>query len=512
VTADIEAVTAQPDHPLMVAVRSGQTVVIDDIDDQSWLPPGRLHALGIEALVIAPLIVGGTTTGALAAMRGSNSGAFTGDEVQLFEGIARQVALMLGAADVHRAEQVEAEISAALMRVGRELISTLNNPDLLDRLCEVTTRVLQCDWSQTVLLDPQQRIYRVAASFGGSPADSSQLRALRVPESVGDSIVARLRNDDITTFDPRRDRAVAAVNAEFNVTASLYMALRRGSDIIGILTASYRNGEKGFTTAQERIARGIAQLASLAMEDARLVEELAHANRLKSEFVATMSHELRTPLNIILGYHSLLLDGTFGEMQHEQHDAIARADRNARGLLELISATLDMSRLESGQLPLDLREFSLVELLEELEVETRELQRKADVRFDWNAGPSLPSLHSDRAKIKVVIKNLVGNAVKFTDAGTIAVRAEPASAGVEIRVQDTGCGIAHEDLPVIFEPFRQAAGGQRGGVGLGLFIVRRLLSELGGSVDVDSAPGRGSTFRVWVPLRSIAGARLGDDA
>jgi PAS domain S-box-containing protein len=509
--ADIEAITAQADHPLMQAVRSGQTVVFDDIADQSWLPPNRWHALGIEALVIVPLIVGGTTTGALAAMRGANLGAFTGDEVQLFEGIARQVALMLGAADVHRAEQVEAEISAALMRVGRELISALNNPDLLNRLCEVTARVLQCDWSQTVLLDPQQHIYRVAANFGGSPADSSQLRALRVPESVGDSIVARLRNDDITRFDARRDLAVAAVNAEFNVTASVYMALRRGSDIIGILIASYRNGENTFTPAQERIARGIAQLASLAMEDARLVEELEHANRLKSEFVATMSHELRTPLNIILGYHSLLLDGTFGEMRHDQHDAIARADRNARGLLELISATLDMSRLESGRLPLDLREFSLLELLEELEVEARELQRKPEVRFDWNTAPSLPPLHSDRAKIKMVIKNLVGNAVKFTDAGIIAVRAQPASAGVEVRVQDTGCGIAPEDLPVIFEPFRQAAGSQRGGVGLGLFIVRRLLSELGGSVDVDSVPGRGSTFHVWIPLRAVAARPLGDD-
>jgi PAS domain S-box-containing protein len=504
--ADIEAITAQADHPLMQAVRSGQTVVFDDIADQSWLPPNRWHALGIEALVIVPLIVGGTTTGALAAMRGANLGAFTGDEVQLFEGIARQVALMLGAADVHRAEQVEAEISAALMRVGRELISALNNPDLLNRLCEVTARVLQCDWSQTVLLDPQQHIYRVAANFGGSPADSSQLRALRVPESVGDSIVARLRNDDITRFDARRDLAVAAVNAEFNVTASVYMALRRGSDIIGILTASYRNGENTFTPAQEIVSETLnrQQLACWRWR----TRAWSRSSSTPTASSPSSSRRCRTSCarrsTSSSATTACWLDGTFGEMRHDQHDAIARADRNARGLLELISATLDMSRLESGCLPLDLREFSLVELLEELEVEARELQRKPEVRFDWDTAPSLPPLHSDRAKIKMVIKTLVGNAVKFTDAGIIAVRAQPASAGVEVRVQDTGCGIAPEDLPVIFEPFRQAAGSQRGGVGLGLFIVRRLLSELGGSVDVDSAPGRGSTFHVWIPLRAVA--------
>jgi PAS domain S-box-containing protein len=500
--ADIEALTLQPDHPLLEAVRAGQTVVIDDIDQQSWLPPTRLRVLGIGAVIIAPLIVGGAVTGALGAIRGPDANAFAGNEVQLFEGIARQVALMLGAADVHRAEHEEAAISTALMRVGRELISALSSPDLLDRLCEVTARVLECERSRTVLFDAHQRVYRIAGSFGDSPEDAALAQAVRLPESVGASVVARLRGDDVTQIDPERDALIAALSAQQGNSALMFMALRRRDEIIGIHTAAHRDGTTLFTPSQERIARGIAQLASLALEDARLVDELERANRLKSEFVATMSHELRTPLNIILGYHSLLLDGTFGDLAPEQHDSIERADRNARALLELITATLDMSRLESGQLPFDLREFHLAELLCEIDAETRDLQRKPAVRFAWEPVPVLPPLHSDPSKIKVVVKNLVGNAVKFTDAGTITVRAGRAGDGVEICVSDTGRGIAPDLLPVIFEPFRQATADHRGGVGLGLYIVRRLLGELGGSVAVDSEPGRGSTFRVWVPLRS----------
>jgi signal transduction histidine kinase len=170
-----------------------------------------------------------------------------------------------------------------------------------------------------------------------------------------------------------------------------------------------------------------------------------------------------------------------------------------------------MSRLESGRLPFDLRDFHLADLLCEIDAETRDLQRKPAVCFAWEPVPVLPPLYSDPSKIKVVLKNLVGNAVKFTDAGTITVRAGRAGDGVEICVSDTGRGIAADLLPVIFEPFRQATPDHRGGVGLGLYIVRRLLGELGGSVAVDSAPGRGSTFRVWVPLRSTVTPRIQAD-
>jgi len=389
----------------------------------------------------------------------------------------------------------------ALLEVGRALITALNSPDLLGRLCAVTARALGCDRSHTLLLDEQEPVLRIAASHGDAPEALEISRTMRLPAALGESILARLRDDDVTQADAVRDPLVAAINAQYGVSASMYLALRRGDAIIGVQTAQYRAGPPHFSAAQERIGRGIAQLASLALEDARLLEQLEHANRLKSEFVATMSHELRTPLNIILGYHGLLLDGTFGALTGDQHDAVLRAERNARSLLELISTTLDLSRLESGRVPLDLRELAVADLFSDLEAELRDLPLRPGVRVDWHPVPPLPVLVTDAAKLKVVLKNLLGNAAKFTHAGTIDVRAAARRDGIEIAVVDSGVGIAAEHVPVIFDAFRQADGAAHGGVGLGLYIVRRLLDELDGTVEVESAPARGSTFRVWVPVR-----------
>ena len=150
VVAAVESIGVDSRHPLFEAVRGGRTVVIDNVDQQPWLPPARLRALDVGALIITPLTVGAASTGALLALRAPHAGAFTRNEVQLFEGIARQVALMLNAASLHRAEREEAAISTALVRVGRELISASHSPDLLDRLCEIPARVRDCERSSCV--------------------------------------------------------------------------------------------------------------------------------------------------------------------------------------------------------------------------------------------------------------------------------------------------------------------------------------------------------------------------
>jgi len=240
------------------------------------------------------------------------------------------------------------------------------------------------------------------------------------------------------------------------------------------------------------------------------VDQLGRASRLKSDFLATMSHELRTPLNVIIGYNDLLIEGAFGELAPETVDPLRRMGQSARELLELITTTLDLSRLEAGRLPVEPREFALAELLQEIDRETRELQAKPGVRFHWNIGSESTRLHTDPVKLKVVLKNLVANAAKFTERGSVTVEARPQDGGVEIAVADTGIGIAPDAQAVIFEPFRQADSSRTrryGGVGLGLYIVRRLLEMLGGQVSVDSATGRGSTFRVWLPHNGGAGAR-----
>jgi signal transduction histidine kinase len=223
------------------------------------------------------------------------------------------------------------------------------------------------------------------------------------------------------------------------------------------------------------------------------------ADRTKSEFLATMSHELRTPVHVILGYTDLLLEEEFGSLGVAQVDTIRRIERNARVLFELLSMVLDLNRLEIGRLPVDSKTVGVAELLTEVQAETQWMREQSGLAFIWEVKQPLPVVHTDPGKLKVVLKNLLSNAIKYTRQGTVTITAQEQRAGVEISVTDTGIGIPAAQREAIFEAFRQLDPVGAHGVGLGLYIVRRLLALLHGTITVSSEVGQGSTFRVWVP-------------
>jgi signal transduction histidine kinase len=262
-----------------------------------------------------------------------------------------------------------------------------------------------------------------------------------------------------------------------------------------------QRADKGFAWAKELEEK----VAERTDELRRLYDEAQAANRLKSEFIATMSHELRTPLNTIVGYTDLLLDGEYGSLSADQLRTLRIIARHQLELGELINATLDLSRLEAGKVALEFSDVDLTDLLQLLESDARSWWANPDVQFIWNIAPDLPRLHTDRAKLKTVLRNLVGNAAKFTERGSITVEARAVPGGVEIVVADTGVGIPKDKQELIFEPFRQVDSSttrRYRGVGLGLYIVRRLLMMMGGEVALQSDVGRGSTFRIRLPLSS----------
>lgn len=409
---------------------------------------------------------------------------------------------------LEEARKRELAVSAALARIGRELILGLADPEPLARLCRLTVEVLECDTSFTFLRRPEDNRFAVVASHGATPAEEEVARALSVPPDAMGALFARLEVEDVAEIGPVPANLVSLEDqTQLRVPAQLGMALRRGTDIIGVQVAISRDRQEPFSQLHRRIAHGLAQQASLVLAHARGVDELARVNRLKSEFVATMSHELRTPLNVILGYTDLLADGAFGPINDEQKDTLARLYTNACVLRDLIHETLDLSRLEAGELHLDLEPVDPGDLLRELRQEARPIRPRPGVTVTWNIPAHLPTLRTDPVKLKVVVKNLVDNAIKFTEAGTVTVAAAASDDGIEITVADTGPGISPAALPVIFEAFRQVDGSwtrRHGGVGLGLYIVRRMLEVLGGQITVESLVGQGSTFRVHMPAAAPA--------
>ncbi|MEO8605468.1 MAG: HAMP domain-containing sensor histidine kinase, partial [bacterium] len=257
-----------------------------------------------------------------------------------------------------------------------------------------------------------------------------------------------------------------------------------------------------FSPYQQRIIEGIAQLGSFALDNARLFEELERAHRFRSDFVATMSHELRTPMSVILGYQEMLLEGAFGRLTQEQSDTLGRAHRSAAELLDLVNAALDLSRMETRHIPLTWHDVTVEQLLDDVAAETALPPEKRELRLLWHAPPAPLTIRTDAVKARMVLKNLVGNAIKFTDRGRITIAAHARGGGVELTVSDTGIGVAAAQQQAIFEPFRQldSSPTRRGGAGLGLYIVKRLVDALGGTIAIESALGQGATFRVWLPL------------
>jgi signal transduction histidine kinase len=258
----------------------------------------------------------------------------------------------------------------------------------------------------------------------------------------------------------------------------------------------------------------MARIATLALENADLVEQIAQSSRVKSDFVAAISHEVRSPLSVILGYTELLLAGGADTLNPEQRESIERIDKSGRELHELLTATLDLSRVAAGTLDLDLGTVVLEELISQLDSETRELREKPGLRFGWRIADDLPELISDPLKLKVILKNLIGNAVKFTDEGSVMLEVRSRDDGVEFAVVDTGIGISPEGQARIFEAFRQETGRSKryGGVGLGLYIAQRLTTLLDGTITVESRPGQGSVFRVWIPRAPHAETSRGNEA
>jgi len=233
------------------------------------------------------------------------------------------------------------------------------------------------------------------------------------------------------------------------------------------------------------------------------LSEVAEASRHKSQFVANMSHELRTPLNAILGYIELILDNLYGETPDKMRKVLDRVQQNGRHLLGLINDVLDLSKIEAGKLSLTLADFSLEHVVHNVFVAVEPLANEKKLALNLEVPADLPTGYGDERRLSQVLLNLVGNAIKFTDAGAVTVSAKAVNDVFTIAVRDTGPGISEGDKLTIFEEFRQADSSvtrKKGGTGLGLAIVNEIVAAHGGTITCESRPGAGTTFHIRLPL------------
>ena len=364
----------------------------------------------------------------------------------------------------------------------------------------------------------------VAAREAGSPReDSLRVRA----ESL--AIDLNQRATELENGTRARTAALTAQNASaYTRSRNLFMAAATGAIALALLLgfvlswsvigpiqridrrlAATASGDfAGHVEVSNRDELGALAANVNRMNDElrRLYRELETASQHKSDFLANMSHELRTPLNAIIGFSQVLREGMVGDVNEKQKEYLEDILSSGNHLLSLINDVLDLSKVEAGQVELDIAPFSLRDALQSGVVMVRERATKDGVQITIVESSDVNVATGDERRVRQVIFNLLSNAVKFTPAGgSVDVRAAQVNGEVRVSVADTGPGIASEDLDRIFEEFQQTEAGarQHDGTGLGLALSKRFVEMHGGRIWCDSEFGKGSTFRFTLPLRPV---------
>jgi signal transduction histidine kinase len=285
--------------------------------------------------------------------------------------------------------------------------------------------------------------------------------------------------------------------------------LRKDRHIGGLVIRRKIAGE--FSESVVNLLQTFAAQSVIAIHNARLFleievkgRELQTANKHKSEFLANMSHELRTPLNAILGYTELIIDNIYGDVPDKIKDILERVEKNGRHLLNLINDVLDLSKIEAGGLTLSLKDYSMKDVIQTVFTSVEALAAEKNLDLKMEVSEDLKTGKGDEQRIAQVILNLIGNAIKFTEQGTIVVKANVSNESFLISVSDTGPGLSETDQKDIFDEFRQVDSSStraKGGTGLGLSISKKIAEMHGGRIWVDSVLGKGSTFSFTLPIR-----------
>ena len=328
------------------------------------------------------------------------------------------------------------------------------------------------------------------------------------------SIVARAarERDVIIVRDTRRSTDFLPHLLLPNTRSEMAVPLIIGDRLLGVLDV--QSDQVGyFQSGDRQVYRILAAQLAVATQNAlffteqfEMAEKLREVDRLKTDFLARMSHELRTPLNSIIGFADVLLMGIDGDLTERMIEDLQLIRSGGYHLRDIIGDILDMSKIEAGRLELIYEEFDVRRVASELMATATPLAEQKGLSLRLDIAENLEPLVADRTRIRQVLWNIIGNAIKFTDHGSITVAVKPENGDVRFSVIDTGIGIRPENLTRIFDHFSQIDPGRResiSGTGLGLSISKSLVELHGGRIWVESEAGRGSTFQFTIPTQPV---------
>ena len=400
----------------------------------------------------------------------------------------------------------------ALEEIGRAVASSL---DLNSVLATIVTRAVElskADAGAIYSYDASRQVFELAEAHGVDQAFKDAIRDIRITVDESAMGFSAQKREPICIPDlsaaPEYPLKDLTLRAGFH--SVLVVPLLGQVETLGALVVQ-RRATGDFPASTVGLMQTFAHQSVLAMNNARLFREvdrkgreLAIANEHKDQFFANMSHELRTPLNGMLGFAELLTDGLYGTLPDKAVEILDLVQKDGKHLLGLINDVLDISKIDAGQLKLSLDDYSLGAIVDTVVASTGSLAHAKSLEIKTEVPPDLPVGRGDGRRLTQVLLNLVGNAIKFTEVGSIQIRANAVNGHFNIAVQDTGPGIPVEDQARIFEEFQQVDNSstrQKGGTGLGLSISRRLIEVHGGRIDLQSTLGVGSTFNIVLPVR-----------
>jgi PAS domain S-box-containing protein len=506
-------------------IRSGRSQLVPEVPEELFPSLARdeehlatLRALGLYSAIIVALVARGKTLGALSLIRSTPArGRYTEDDLAFAEELGRRTALAADNARLFAAEQQAQKRAMFLAEGSRLLASSLDYEATLQSVTQLAVPIL-ADWCGIELVreDGTFQLVGVAHVDPEKAHWARELHRQRPPEKDPRSVVAKVVRTGESHFISVMTDAMLVAAARSPEELALYRGIgfrsficvpmiSRGRTVGAISFVRTQESARHYDEADLTLAEDVARRAASAIDNALLYGEAVGANQAKADFLAVMSHELRTPLTAIIGYAELLADEIVGPVNEAQKEQISRVRASGAHLLTLIEEILTFARIEAGQETVRAERVELVELVRETVAIVEPIAARKRLTLDVRAQDASLVIETDGVKVRQILLNLLANAIKFTDAGTVIVELQRAQGRVDVAVHDTGIGIARDHLETIFEPFwqvEQVRTRKVGGTGLGLSVARQLARLLGGDVTAESEVGKGSVFRCWVPVRT----------